>query len=126
LFGGGGGGVALGDDRDEEGQSLDEAPNLRLDLRDQPARHEPAGLCRDGPDQGYHGMAEALRRGKDWDVVHALFLAHIAAAGQAENDMFRTWQAFWSPQLGFLCGTTHHPGPLPQGRAIAYAQSVLT
>jgi len=88
---GGGGGVPLllGDDGDEEGQSLDEAPNLRLDLGDQPPWHEPAGLCRDGPDQGDHGMAEALRRGKDWGVVHALFLARMAKGGQGKNDMFR-------------------------------------
>jgi hypothetical protein len=74
-FGGGGrGGLTLLDDSDEEGQRLDEAPNIFLQLRDQPAWREPAGPCRDGPDQGYHGNAESLRRGKEWDVVHVLFL----------------------------------------------------
>jgi len=77
--------LLFGDDGDQKGQSLDEAPNLRLDLRNQPLRHEPAGLCRDGPDQGYQGQAEALRRGKDGDVVHALFLRRTVWAGQAEK-----------------------------------------
>ncbi len=71
---GGGGGLALGDGRDEEGQRFDAAPNFLLQHRDQPSGREPAGPCRDGMDQTDEGDAEALRRGKDWDVVHAVFL----------------------------------------------------
>jgi hypothetical protein len=82
---GGGVPLLLGDDGDQEGQSLDETPNLRLDLGDQPPGHEPTGLCRDGPDQGYHGKAEALRRGKEWGVVHALFLRRTVPPGQAKK-----------------------------------------
>jgi hypothetical protein len=81
------GGLALGDDRDEEGQSLDEAPDLILHLRDHPLGNEPAGPRRDGPEQGNQGDSEALGRGKEWDVVHTLFLHQPGRRGQAEKSL---------------------------------------
>ncbi len=86
-FTGGGGQIGLLDDRYQEGQRLDEAPNFPLDLRDQPVWHEPSGPCRDGPNQGYHGKAEALRRGKELGVVHGVFLARAAAGGQGDHEV---------------------------------------
>jgi hypothetical protein len=87
--------LLLGDNGDEEGQRLDEAPNILFQLCDHPPGHEPAGPCRDGPDQGYHGKAEALRRGKEWGVVHALFLARTAWGGQERNNLFRKDPVRW-------------------------------
>ncbi len=75
----------LGDNGHEQGQSLDEAPDLLLEHRDQPTGREPAGSCRDGLDQTHHGDAEALRRGKDRSVVHILFLRRTREAGQGEK-----------------------------------------
>jgi hypothetical protein len=85
LFGCGLGGKEFGAFGGDEGESLDQSPDVVLHPLDQPFGHQPPGPRSQRVDQSQHGDPESLGWGEGWGLVHALFLRCMAGGGQGEK-----------------------------------------